>query len=49
MSRIKRCIYNMYVECEHKNTCSRCGWSPEVEQVRKKEIFKRRVTKGECK
>ena len=49
MNRIKRCIYNLYVECEHKNACSRCGWSPEIEQARKKELSKRSVRKGDGK
>lgn len=44
MPRVKKtwqdhetCKYNPEVNCECKQ-CQKCGWNPEVEQQRKKEI-----------
>lgn len=33
-----QCRYNQIVGCADKNGCARCGWSPEVEARRKRQL-----------
>lgn len=35
------CTYNVGVECQAKNHCDKCGWNPDVDKQRKKELHKR--------
>lgn len=39
-----QCRNNPWVKCQEKNKCGRCGWNPEVAEMRRKEQEKH--TKG---
>ena len=34
----EKCKYNPFVECEGCRMCGKCGWNPDVDKQRKKEI-----------
>ena len=34
-----QCPFNVWVKCLEKNKCEKCGWNPEVESKRLKEML----------
>ena len=34
----KECKFNLYVDCEEQDKCSKCGWNPQVQKKRIEKI-----------